>query len=307
MSIGYAEFREKIRPTFDDIQNTDSISYQLIDLTDLFQKISAICAFAADQPETSFQNPIIFQIVESALVYGVCVQIRRLADGSQRNEISLYKLMNEIRSNCSSWDRESFITWDGRPYDPTELRRQNEAETSRILRESIKDGTFAAWVPRGEHEEIERRHSIFDLISAKPREKQRSPNDLWDSQFSKYLGKILARGSADVTDFANKYLAHRIHFSPERKPEFSVSLQKIESAICALWKSFNVLNSVFHDSYTSPDVIHQYEMFQKLDVPLVGRSLEENFVASYEKIKARIETDVNQFARGWEQEFLNQR
>jgi hypothetical protein len=307
VSISYLEFREKNQPIFDNVENTDSVSYQLIDLTDLFQKISAIYAFASEHAETSFQNPIIFQIVESALQYGVCVQIRRLADGSQRNEISLYKLINEIRSNCHNWDRQAFVTWDGSPYDATELRRQSEMETSRLIQESIKDGTFAAWTPRGEHEEIERRHSVFDLLSSKPRDVQRSPHDLWDLRFSKDLEQLLANGSKNVTDFANKYLAHRIHFSPESKPSFSVPLQTIEFSICALWKCFNVLNSVFHDSYMSPEIIHQHESFLKLDVPLVNASFGKSFAASYEKIKLRIESDVNQFARGWEQHFLDQR
>lgn len=234
--MDYAAFREKIRPIFHDVKNEDSISFQLFDLTDLFQKISAIYAFASAQTETSFQNPIIFQVVHSALVYGVCVQIRRLADGSQHNEISLYKLVSEIRSNYRGWNRQSFVTWDGQPYDPAELRRQHQAETDRLLSERLQNGTSAAWIPIGKHEEIERRHFVFDLLSAKSKDAKRSPSDLWGPQFAKYLTKLLSEGSADVTDFANKYLAHRIHFAPERKPEFSVPLEKIESAICSLWK-----------------------------------------------------------------------
>ena len=88
--LSYGEFRSKWSDKFDAIENPDSISYQLFDLTDLFQKIAAIYAFAAKHKNSSFHNSIIFQIVESALVYGVCVQIRRLADGRQPNELSLY-------------------------------------------------------------------------------------------------------------------------------------------------------------------------------------------------------------------------
>jgi hypothetical protein len=240
-TIEYVDFRRGIASYFDNIENPDSVSFQLTDLTDLFQKIATVYAFAKKQSESSFHNPIIFQIVESSLFYGVCVQVRRLADGSQKNEISLYKILQEIKNNCGRWTRGQFVTWDGEPYDASNLRQEHEAEVAKIFAANRKGNVSVAWIPRGEHETIERRHQIFDLISNRKNESERSPNDVWSPRIAVYLLDILAESAKNIVHFSNVYLAHRIFHPPERKPEFNISLSEIETCICGLWKCFNVL------------------------------------------------------------------
>jgi hypothetical protein len=304
-AVRYIDFRRRTENVFDNIENSDSVSYQLIDLTDLFQKIAAVYSFAKDNHESSFHNPIIFQVVESALFYGVCVQIRRLADGSQRNEISLFKLLQEIKANSGGWTRESFVTWDGNAYDASNLRREHEAEVSELLAANSKNGVSSAWVPRGRHEVTERRHEIFDLLSNGKKGTERSPSDVWGPRVASYLIGILEQSAKNVVHFSNVHLAHRIARPPGRNAEFNISLKKIESCICGLWKCFNVLNSMLNDSYTSPEVVHQYNLFEFLDLALVTNDHEAGFISQYDLLKDRMENEVGAFARVWEEHFLN--
>jgi DNA-binding ferritin-like protein (Dps family) len=302
-AVRYEDFRGRIENIFDNIRNSDSVSYQLIDLTDLFQKIAAIYAFAKDNHESSFHNPIIFQVVESALFYGVCVQIRRLADGSQRNEISLFKILQEVKANSGGWTREEFVTWDGSAYDASNLRREHEAEVSEILAANYKNGISSAWIPLGKHEVTERRHEIFDLLS-NSKANERSPSDVWGSRIASYLIEILEHSAKNVVHFSNVHLAHRIARPPGRNPEFNISLKEIESCVCGLWKCFNVLNSILNDSYTSPEVTHQYDLFEFLGLALVTADHETGFISQYDLLKDRMENEVSAFARIWGRTFL---
>ena len=175
-----------------------SISHQLVDLTDIFQKISAIYAFARANQSTSFHNPIVFQIVESALHYGVCMSIRRLADGSQKNEVSLFRLVGEIRSNCEHWNRAEFITWDGSPYDSSNLRSEHQREEQRIIHDMIARGETGGWLPIGKHEEVDRRHRIFDLVSGTCNPETRSEHECWQTKLPQYLGRLLQGSAREV-------------------------------------------------------------------------------------------------------------
>jgi hypothetical protein len=163
--IKFKEFRTKLDEQFSTFTNVNSVAYQLIDLTDLFQKIAAIYRYAQNHSNTSFQNPIIYQLVESSLFYGVCVQIRRLADGGQPNEISLFRIVKELQSNSKNWTRHDFVTWDGTPYDATPLRLEYQTEIDRLTRENLENGVSTLWVPTGGHETIEYRHKIYDVLS----------------------------------------------------------------------------------------------------------------------------------------------
>jgi hypothetical protein len=300
--INYADFRRYLDQIFGGIENQNSITHQLVDLTDLFQKIAAIYDFAKSNEGTAFQNPIVFQVVESALIYGVCIPIRRLADGSQKNEIALYKVANEIRANCQNWTRHEFLTWDGGDYDHRTQQSHHEIEVSKILSKAIQDGTNAAWIPVGAHEEILRRHNVFDRLSGSVGH-PRKPSDSWKLDFAKFVLNILEKSAGDIVFFANTHLAHRVQFHPDRVPEYNVSLNTIESCIAALWNCYNILNSVFHDSYMTPDIVHSLNSFQSLSLPLVPEASEEAFIGKYEQIKNRMENVVNLFNRQWQQQY----
>jgi hypothetical protein len=306
MKIGFVQFRKNLDEIFGSTKHRNSVAYQLIDLTDLFQKISAIYEFARKHKNTALQNPIVFQLVESALVYGVCMQIRRLADGCQPNEISLYKLANEIRANCVQWSRIDFVTWDGKPYDPSNLRAEHELEINRIISEWTKNGKSGGCLPTGKHEEIDRRHRIFDLLSSVSSE-HRPETEVWTRRIPNYLLEMLKRNAGEIVDFANVYLAHRIHFLPNRMPEFDVSLAKIEQCIASLWKCYNVLNSIFYDTYMTSNIVHSLSSFDGLRFPFVDQNDLPDLIQSYETTKERMEATINIHSREWEADFMSER
>ena len=296
--LNYADFRKRIDPIFDVMEDTNSISYQLIGLSDLFQKIATIYKFALEHPNSSFHNSIIFQVVESALLYGVCVPIRRLADGGQINEISLFKIVHELKGSCIHWTRKEFVTWDGQSYETSELRRQHREEVDRLLKDNMKKGILAAWVPRGEHEESDRRHETFDLLSKTSSPSLRSPSDRCDLNFPNYLLSILHANTRNVSQFANRHLVHRVHLR-DQIPQFNVSLKTIEETINSLYYCFNILNSVFTGGHMSPDLVHQYDIFDKLSLALVEEADQQAIADEYEIIKARMEAAVNAHDRTW--------
>lgn len=303
MTTSFIDFRKKFDDLFLSMNNRNSVAYQLVDTTDLFQKISCLYRFGATHQHSALQNPTIFQVVESALFYGVCMQIRRIADGKQKKEISLFKFVSEIRSNCKNWTRQDFVTWDGLPYDSSQLRIEHEKEVQRIFSESIAAGKSATWLPIGKHEEVDRRHSIFDLLSNTSASK-RAVNDICRPKTPDYVLNLLGDSAGDIIDFSNQYLAHRINFSPEREPEFDISLQKIEDSIIALWKCYNILSSIFRDSYMTPDIVHSLNSFNYLEMAVANKEEQKEMIAGYEEIKSRMESIVNRHSREWKSKFI---
>lgn len=297
MKTDFIEFRKKLDEVFFSMQHQNSVAYQLVDLTDLFQKIAAIYAFARTNKNTALQNPILFQIIESALHYGVCVQIRRLANGKQHNEISIFKTAQEIRSNCRAWSRQDFVTWDGMPYDSSNLRAEHDKEINRIVADWYRQGKSGGWLPIGRHEEVERRHNAFDRLSSTTSVREKT--DVWTPEFPKHVLDLLDDSAGDVVAFANQYLAHRVHRPTERSPDFDVSLDKIEHAITSLWKCYNMFSSVFSDGYMTPNIIHSLDSFRDLGLPVADEELETHLINSYEKIKDRMEAATNDHARTW--------
>jgi hypothetical protein len=306
MSSGYADFRKKFDDSFFSLAHRNSVAHQLVDLTDLFQKISAIYQFARAHKNTALHNPIMFQIVESALLYGVCMQIRRLAKGKQHNEISLFKLISEIRANCEHWSRHDFVTWDGAPYDAKELYTEHRKEEARILDEMEKRGESGGWLPIGKHEKVWQRHAIFDTLSSNS-EKRRLPSDVWSRCVPDYLLKILVGSASDVLRFANEYLAHRVHLPIGRRPAFNISLDEIEKAALSLWKCYNTLDSIFKQNYMTPNIIHSLGVFDKLELPVVDASDEHELIHFYEEVKARMEEATAKHSHEWQSLFSSDR
>ena len=277
--VDYTTFRQRLDLEFNNPK--DSVTSQLVELTDLFQKISTIYKFAALKHESAFQNPIIFEIVQSALTYGVCVQIRRLADGRQTNEVSLFKIVQELKSQCARWTRHDFVTWDGSPYDPTPLRQAHEETEQKLVAQMVQSGRRGAYFPIGRHEEIERRHRLFDLLSNNTNPATRKLDDKWQAPVADYILGILETDSQKIVSFANRFLAHRI----TEQPRFDLSLDSVRTCIIALWKCVNVINDIFYDSYTTPDVINSLSTFDHLEFPLVAAAQMDNFIKTYEAVK----------------------
>lgn len=299
----YSDFQQDLQRTFDTVGHADSIAYQLLEVTELFQYIAAVYAFGAQRRESSLQNPIIFKIVESSLNYGVCVPIRRLASGGQSREISLFKLVSEIKTHCATWDRYSFVTWDGKLYDPVPVRQTYQTEVDRILRENMQKGILASWIPIGEHEEIERRHVKFDFLSGVQDKNSRSPDNKWSPAFATHLLKLLNASSEEVVSFAHRYLAHR---QDGERPEFNVSLATIEKAIVALWNCFNALQDVFNGGYMTSEITHLHDIYENLEFALVPNDFQSDFISAHDTVKARMDEKIRGEAKKWETDFLSQ-
>ena len=249
----YSEFRKYFDQTFKD--HKDSVSQQLFSLTDLYQKVAAIYKFAGEHKNTAFKSPLIFQMVETALFYGVCLQIRRLVDGGQKNEISLFKILQEFKTECVSWRREEFVTFNGLPYDPTELKKQHLDEEQKILERHLREGRTGGWLPIGKHEEVYRRHRMFDLMCGIA-PNNRAPNDTADNKLPIFLLNTIPSNSEAIIRMTNTYLAHRILYATGQAPNYRISVSDVEDCVSKIWMVFNVLNALFYDNYTTPQIIH---------------------------------------------------
>lgn len=208
-------------------------------------------------------------------------------------------MTNEILTNCEHWSRKYFITWDGEQYDSKELRAAHEKEERRILAEMTERGESSGWLPIGKHEKVDQRHAMFDFLSSVS-SKCRSERDVWNRRVPEYLLGILKSSAAEIVKFANVHLAHRVHFPPERRPAFNVSLEEIEQSIISLWTCYNSLNSIFNQSYMTPDIIHSLGMFDRLQLPLVDANTEDELIQFYEAIKTRMESATNKHSFEWQ-------
>jgi hypothetical protein len=174
---------------------------------------------------------------------------------------------------------------------------------NKIIKEHLERGERGFWLPIGKHEEIFRRHSLFDLLSGTPTTEARSKEDRWTDDAARYLSELLKEGSKDVVHFANTYLAHRVLFPPDRQPQYKTPLSAVEQAIIALWRCFNVLNSMFRDSHMTPDIVHSLGSFNNLHLSLVSKQTERSMLDSYELVKKRMATETSDHSNNWQSEF----
>lgn len=228
-------------------------------------------ASIAELARSNPSGPLTTSLIAEAIIHGHVAQqilaIRRLTDANRQN-ISLRRLLIDVKNNSHLLTRENLICFDGLPYDyqaviDAEFRTQKPGVAYWVATE----GPMAGSTSRMRHEWLDR------LIGNAP--DNRSRQDRIKKSVFVQLEKILDQSNAvAISKWSHAFLAHA--GSPLRRQEVEsteVTNDRISSAIRELVRitefiSNNILGIGGYRGAVMPTA--QYDVFENLHHPVAS-------------------------------------
>lgn len=228
-----------------------------------------LAQLATDNDKSSLGNSLIAEQLINGYVATQVLAIRRLVDDG-RNNISLRRLLMDIRSNWSLFTRENFVCYDGLPYD-------YEAVAHEHMVASIGRGAF--WVATSGPEAYgtsSMAHAQFDRLCGTDPAKRKREDTLPRSLLATIEGWLDASDADEIAKWSHTYLAHAGNV--ENRARIAAALitnNKITQAIKALARvaeaiSAYVLYSGGRLNGLMPTA--QFDQFENLDKPVLAHT-----------------------------------
>jgi hypothetical protein len=221
-----------------------------------------------------------------------------LIDDGSGNIISLRKLVKDVRRNFKIFTRENYVSFDGLPYDYAAVERQ---EMMRHAGERFFWGETSG--PKA-HGTSRMAHEQFDKLTGISPADRRRDDSLSLSILTTIEGWLTESGADELAKWSHNYLAHA--GGPEsrsRIAELSVTAQKIAHAIRMLARvteaiSAYVLFAGGRSTALMPTA--QYDVFEKLDQPVMPPDGKKDAVANWDTLAA----ECDQYLDGIVSEFV---
>lgn len=160
-----------------DISKTNSIALQLTNITwdiTCFKILDEAARLAPEATEGGKQlNGAVFNLLSRCFTKGLMSDIRKLVDNGKGN-ISLRRLLEQIKSGRRLFTRQLILAAEGIDYDPSEANRR---ETEFVQEQMLQGKTFFHG-PNYEDssERITSRHEQIDFL-CRTRPDRRKPTD----------------------------------------------------------------------------------------------------------------------------------
>ena len=87
-----------------------------------------LAGFALDNDENALNNPLVIEALLNGHVATQVLAIRRLMEDTQKDRISLRRLVRDLKRNFNLFTRENYVCHDGLPYDYQAIRDARFAE-----------------------------------------------------------------------------------------------------------------------------------------------------------------------------------
>jgi hypothetical protein len=216
---------------------------------------------------------MIAEFIDQGYVATQALAIRRFTEKPQakpdRQPISIRRVLSEIRNNRTLITRECYVSYDGLPYEYEDIRadwidhvRETGEQYSRL--DSTGPEAWAA---------AERVHRHFDQLSGVS-PASRSRNDLIaEGVFNQISNEIARAEIAEVSAFADKFLAHAADDVSRRSMsdrELKNTMAKFTECHKALFNAAEMIcASLLWEGSTSPLPQPQFGFLEHLDRPWV--------------------------------------
>ncbi|MDR6292870.1 hypothetical protein E9232_005415 [Inquilinus ginsengisoli] len=226
--------------------------------------------FASLNDENPLNNYVMVDLILGGYVARQTLAIRRLMEQTQKDRISIRRLVSEIKRNFSLFTRENYVCFDGLPYDYEAVRH------ARLLNYTKGQSQAGVWVPTAGPEadgSSESAHVQFDrLAGIDPA--SRSREDCLPLSLITTIEKWLEdSGADDLAKWSDAYLAHSGGPESRRKtPDLKITADKFTKAIKGLVRVTEAISAclLFAGGRSGSLMpVAQFDLFEKLDKPIV--------------------------------------
>lgn len=177
----------------------------------VFRTINETRRIMKDTGGSAALNWTIARFIDKSYVAAQVLAIRKLTDPEarkpERQVISLRRLIKDIKRNAAIIIRETYICFDGIPYD-YEAVEQRQLQELAATAESISG---ARWLPATGPEAAitsRRMHKAFDKLSGVNADNRSRDDAICPRVFDILDGELRESGYADIIEYGNKFIAH---------------------------------------------------------------------------------------------------
>ena len=233
--------------------------------------------FAIGDENSCLNNVLLTEALVEGHVAGQLLAIRRLMDDSNKDVISLRRLVKDVRRNFHLFTRENYVCFDGSPYDYKAVLQQELIEHAG---ERFFWGDTSG--PRA-HGTSQLAHQQFDRLSGISPSNRTREDRLPASLLRAIEGWLDASGADGLAKWSHAYLAHAGGPATRKKiADLVVTADKITDAIKALARVTEAVSAwlLFAGGRSSSLMpVAQFNPFDKLDKPAMADGAEP---AAYE-------------------------
>jgi hypothetical protein len=255
-----------------------------------------LAQMALDDNESSLRNSLVAEHVINGQVATQVLAIRRLMDNGRGN-ISLLRLLIELRGDFDLFTRENYVCFDGLPY--------NYEKVMQIELAAAGSGPFwAARTGPGAWAASSMAHEQFDRLSGVAAEKRSRVDRLPASLLDTIEGWLDNSGAGEIEKWSHAFLAHA--GSVQRREEIAnaaLTNDKISAAIKALARVTEAISAeILFSSGRLNGLMAtaQFNQFENLDKPITNTGRLINAQQMWDRLSA--ERDA--FAEGLTEELL---
>ena len=228
----------------------------------------ALVKAAIDNRASPVNNTLLAEALIDGYVARQVLSIRRLVDPTKGN-ISIRRILQQLRSYHSFFTRENYVCFDGLPYDYNQIHsRQLEALA---VSESIWRETEGpeAWTSS------ERAHEQFDRLSNSDGKNRNRDDHLPITLIDTLDSWLKNSGALEIASWSHVYLAHAGNRDARTKiADFELHGDSISLTIKSLARILEAISAyLLYSGGRSGSLMPQaqFDVFEHLEKPILGR------------------------------------
>lgn len=220
------------------------------------------------EPNCPLNNPMIKKIVREGHAQFQAISIRRLWSDT-KGDLSLKRILSEMKKNISVFTRENYLAWSGLPYNTT----------------PITDEEFR----------IEQAHTQFDHLSKTIPENRKQSDSIPRRLFEVLERHVQNSGIEKIVDWSSKNVAHAGDPDHPYWEDIKATWDDIESSQRALAQVAQIISGiVLNGPIVVPFVpTPQYDRFEYLTNVLSQETLQKAY-----KHQSELENNRNSWIEG---------
>jgi hypothetical protein len=243
--------------------------------------------FAVNDENNGLNNSLLAEALLDGHVATQVLAIRRLMDN---HNISLRRLVKDLRHNFTLFTRENYVCFDGLPYDYEAVQQKAHWKSGFIGSDNAHDISRNA-------------HDLFDKLTGIDPAKRSREDRLPMSLLTTIERWLAESGACELAKWSNAYLAHA--GDPEgrkRIAELTVTRKKITDAIKPLARVTEAISaSLLFIGGRGLMPFAQFDQFEKLDNPI----MQAGGAAEADKLWHQLSDERNRYLDGVEAELIS--
>ena len=244
------------------------------------------------EPNCPLNNPMVRRLAIEGYAPLQALGIRRLWS-ERRDDISLRRILLDMKRNIAVFTRKNYLAWSGLPYN---IPRFTGEELSRIPVSPLPGSAFVSPdSPLMVTMRTSQAHEQFDRLS-KTRPADRKPSDYIPKRLFEVLeNHVQSSGIGKVINWSHQYVAHAGDPDHSTWKDLNATWGDIESSQRTLAQVAQIISGMVLNGPFSATLVptSQYDRFEFLENAIAPETLKK----AHEK-RAKLENDRNFWVMG---------